>query len=521
MSEKMRPSFALIGIGKSAGLVTFAILAAIAAAGSHAQSVPYQAEQRNQYTIGVGQDQLPRGGIFQPRVEGAVQYAENLTLTNDPAQEVNSAGVELTPGFYASYSDDRFIGAADYSLIGRAWEESEFDDVTHRLAANGRWNVAADLFRVDGSAGYFDSIIDPAAGANFGGGTGLLGRGNLAETATANVTPAFRKRFGDTEFRASYSYGRVWYIDLPDDEPTPGAEGAEDSTDQTARVSFGTAEPDRLVNGRILYEWKRTEFEQSLPYEYERAGAEVGWRVTNSVTLVGDAGLESALDENTTDGGLDDDYWHAGARWEPDDQMTVEARYGQQFFGDSYYVSIERDARFLRLQATYSDEPTVESRRIDSGDFTPGSLPPIDPGLELGRVTANPFVTKVARIEATAKGSRTEVLVAAYDSQRDYLSGPLVDETSVGGNLTATRQLAANFSGDFSVSYEEYERGALETAPTANVNRNYLTEVLLRLNRAIGAKVTTSLEGGYFNQGGDISYDGWWAALRVRYQPVL
>jgi hypothetical protein len=52
------------------------------------------------------------------------------------------------------------------------------------------------------------------------------------------------------------------------------------------------------------------------------------------------------------------------------------------------------------------------------------------------------------------------------------------------------------------------------------LDRNYLTEVLLRLNRAIGAKVTTSIEGGYYNQGGDISYDGWWAALRIRYQPV-
>jgi hypothetical protein len=504
---------------RSAVLAGIALVAAIATE-SHAQNVPYQSSLRDQFGTGPSRDPLPRGGFFLPRVEGAIQYAENLTLADDASPQVNSAGVELAPGFFTSYSGDSFLGAADYSLIGRAWDESDFDDISHRLAAGGRWTAAQDLFYVDGTAGYFDSIIDPAAGSNFGG-IGLLGRDNLAETATATVSPTLRKRIREMEFQASYSYGRVWYLDLPDAATTPGVVATEeDSTDQTVRVSFGTAEPERLLTGRVFYDWDKSEFEVSLPYRYDRAGVEGGWRTSDFVTLVADAGLESALDENTTDGGLDDSFWHAGVRWEPDEQTVAEARYGQRFFGDSYYLNIEREARFLRIQASYSEEPTVESRRISTGDFNPGSLPSVEPGLELGRITADPFVAKVARIEATANGSRTEVSVAAYDSQRDYLSGPLADETTVGGNLLVTRQFAANLSGDFSASYEEYETGAEGIEPIVGADRTYLTEIFLRLNRAIGSKITTSLEGGYYNQGGEFAYDGWWVALRARYEPV-
>ena len=165
-----------------------------------AQTVPYQSPQRSQYTSVLSDETLPRGGYLQLRVDSAVQYADNLVLTDDPDQQVSSGGLELSPGFYASYSGEGFQGAIDYSLIGRAWEESDFDDVTHELAANGRWAAVADLFYVDGTAAYFPSVIDPSLGMN-PGNAGLLGSSNLADTASATMTPTLRKRFNGLEQR--------------------------------------------------------------------------------------------------------------------------------------------------------------------------------------------------------------------------------------------------------------------------------------------------------------------------------
>ena len=446
---------------KSRKSVCSLLLLAVAAVPAMAQTVPYQSSQRSEYGAVLTIESVPKGGTFLPRVDAAVQYADNLGLTDDPALQVSSGGLELSPGFYASYGGDNFQGAIDYSLIGRAWEESDFDDVTQRLAANGRWIAVADLFYVDGNAGYFDSVIDPRASMNPGGG-GLLGSDNLAETATAMLTPTLRKRFNEFEFLAMYSYGRVWYIDTPDSATTINND-LEDSTDQFARTAFGTAETDRKLTGQVFYEWSKSEFEVSPDYRYDRLGFDGGWQFADTLTLVGDVGVESALDEDTSSGGLDDDFWSAGLRWVPGANTSAEARVGQRFFGDSYYASVTHRAKVVLMELSYSEEPTVESLRVGSMEFVPGQLPPASPGTDPGRVSSDPFIAKDARFALTAEGGKTAIRMTAYDTDRDYLSGTIADETTIGGRLGATRQFAANLSGDLEVSYEDIETESVGT----------------------------------------------------------
>ncbi len=213
------------------------------------------------------------------------------------------------------------------------------------------------------------------------GNAGLFGSGNLADTASATVTPTLRKRFNDFEASAQYSYGRVWYLDLDDLATTTVNQDLEDSTDQMARAAFGTAETDRNLTGQVFYEWNKSEFEVSPDYRYDRLGFDGGWQFADTLTLVGDVGVESALDEDTSTGGLDDNYWSAGLRWVPGANTSAEARFGQRFFGDSYYVAVKRRARALLIEAEYSEEPTVESVRVGTTLFNPGELPPNNPGI--------------------------------------------------------------------------------------------------------------------------------------------
>lgn len=512
VSRRARRLFSRCGEARSCGI--FLLLAVAAAPVAVAQTVPYQSSQRSKYGAVLSSETLPKGGTFLPRVDAAVQYADNLALTDDPALQVSSGGLELSPGFYASYSGESFQGAIDYSLIGRAWEESDFDDVTQRLAANGRWIAVTDLFYVDGSAGYFDSVIDPRAGMN-PGGAGLLGTDNLAETATATLTPTLRKRFNELEFVALYSYGRVWYIDTPDSTTTTSND-LEDSTDQFARAAFGTAETDRKLTGQLFYEWSKSEFDVSPDYRFDRLGFDGGWQFADTLTFVGDAGIESALDEDTTSGGLDDEFWSAGLRWVPGANTSAEARFGQRFFGDSYYAAVKRRAKALLMELSYSEEPTVESLRVGSMEFIPGQLPPSNPGTDPGRASSDPFIAKDARFAVTAEGSRTTIRATAYNTERDYLSGSLADETTIGGGLGATRQFAANLSGDLQATYQDTETDVVQAQ---DKNHTYQTEAIMRLNHRTSRTITTSLEGGYYNQSGTLAYDGWWVALRARYQP--
>ena len=494
---------------------------ALAAVGTTtAQTVPYQSAQRAGAGLVLGRSELPRGGVFEPRVEAAVQYAANIELAADGEPQIDTAGVEVAPGFYASYSSDAILAAIDYSIVGRFWEDSDFDDVAQRLSANGQWIAVPEWFGIRGQATYADAVIDPRDGLNYGG-LGIFGTGNLQEVATASVSPILQHRFGNLEVVAEYAYGRTWFLDQGKGQPVTGFVSDEDSTDQSASLSFGTWERGSQISGRVFYDWERSEYETALPFEYERAGVDAGFRISRTLVFVGDLGRESDLDASTTEGGLDSDFWSAGVRWEPSDRTVAEARFGERFFGDSYWFSATHRARLLEFSASYSEQPTVETRQLSLGEFEPGELPPPVPDADFGRLTSSPYVSKDARAGVTAVGSRTRLGLTGFQVERDYLSGLRPDEIGTGVALDATRQLASNLSADFAISYSDYERDIVPLDPdlSGGSSSDYDTVVLLRLNRTAGSHFTVGSEAGYLTRSGAIEYDGWWVALRLRWTP--
>lgn len=497
--------------------LAIAVASALASAAAVAQTVPFQAPQRNSIGPGVGQAELPKGGVFEPRIETALQYVSNINLAEDGEPQIDMAGLELAPGFYASYSSGAFIGAIDYSLIGRAWEESDFDDLSHRLGANGNWHAVPEWFSVSGQASYTDGVIDPRDGLNYGG-LGIFGPGNLVETAVASVSPLLQHRFNVVEFTAQYTYGRTWYLDEGKGQPTVGFVSDQDSTDQSAYVSVGTADSGAPASGKVFYEWQKSEYDTALPYKFERVGLDGSYQATRTLAIVGDVGQESDLDASTTQGGLDSDFWSLGLRWDPNDRTSAEGRYGERFFGSSWSLSARHQARVLEFTASYSEEPTVETRTLSLGEFDPGTLPPGLPNVDFGRVNSSPFVARNANVGIRAAGSRTTLGLTAFRYERDYLRAARQDETGSGAAFNATRQLASNLSADFTLSYDDYERSFDLNGPATSSSEQDV-QAIVRLNRQSGEKLTLSAEAGYLTRNGDTDYDGWWTGLRARWKP--
>lgn len=496
-----------------------AVLATLAIAGqASAQSEPYQYSERNDIGSGFGQVGLPSGGVFQPRVEAAIQYASNTNLSQDGSEQTNSAGLEVSPGFYASVSTGSVTAAIDYSMIGRIWDESDSNDLTHRLEANSEWTAIPEWFYVRGQASYDDTIIDPRAGLNYGG-RGIFGSSNLAEVATATGSPMLRHRFNDFEVMAQYSYGRTWYLDKGKGEPVTGFELGRDAIDQSANFSFGTAKTGSRVSGRVFYDWQDSDFENQLPYRFERAGFDGALQVSRTLSLVGDVGKESALQVSSTEGGLDEDFWSAGLRWVPNDRSSAEARYGERFFGESYSLKVNHTARLLEFTASYSEQPTVETRRLSLRDFFPGELPPGIPDIDLGLYN-RPYLAKSASVGVTAAGSRTRISLSGYQYERDFIDETLPNETNLGVRIGANRDLASNLAADLSLSYSDIERSPeFGSLVTSDLSHDYDTQALLSLSRQAGAKLTMSGEAGYFIRSGTSDYDGWWVGLRAKYEP--
>jgi len=484
-----------------------------------AQTTPHEGLQRTTIGTGLGQAELPPGGVFEPRVEAAVQYVANIELVGAGLPQINTAGLELAPGFYASYASGSAMGAIDYSLIGRIWDESDYDDVSHRLAANGQWIVLPEWFSLTGQAAYQDAVIDPRNGLNYGG-LGIFGPGNLTEVATASAGPVLQHRFSDLELAANYTYGRVWYLDEGKGQPVVGFVTDQDSEDQSARVSFGTFDQQSRLSGQVFYDWERSDFEVALPYKYERVGLDAGIRFARTLALVGDVGRESDLDVSTSEGGLDSEFWSAGLRWDPSDRTSAEARYGERFFGDTYSFRATHRARFVEFDASYSEAPTIETRLLSLGGFEPGELPGGLPNGGLGGVSSSPFVGKDARVGVTAIGSITTLRATGFSYERDYIRGLLGDETRTGVELGATRQLASNLSADLAAGYTDFEAEVSSLAgPASDAENYYDTQVTFRLNRTSGLHLTLGGEAGYLIRNGDGNYEGWWVALRARWVP--
>jgi hypothetical protein len=477
----------------------------------------YHSDMRSRFDREIDQPEPKPGLYVEPRIESALMLVGNINLAQDAEDEVDVAGIEVTPGIYASYFSPRAQGALDYTFIGRAFEDDDYNDVSHRLAANGNYTLLPEWFSMRGQASYTDTIVDPALGYNYGG-SGLFNETNLAEVATASVEPSMHHEFKHVAVDARYSYGRVWYLDDVDTPSSPLFAGYDDDAEnQRVLVSASSVDQGAAASMRAYYEWQASDFERSIPYRYERAGAELSLRIVESLRLVGDGGVESDLDEDTTDGGLDTTFWHAGFQWRPDLRTTLDARYGERFFGDSYSLDFSRDTRWFTVKVGYVEDPEVETRRL-SADFDPGSLPIPDPNDGFSFFSSFPYVRKDATAAIIAAGARTKLRLDVYDRKREFINAFPPDETTQGVRFNGIRDLGSDLYIEIDARYDDVERGrrTLDITDTRLVH-DYDTEAMARISWEAYRNFVTSAEAGYLTRSGDRVYDGEWFALRLRY----
>jgi hypothetical protein len=485
--------------------------------GSTAGADPHTFNLRSRFIREEDPKQRAPGLDLTPRIESALLFVGNINLAENSADEVDVAGIEVAPGLYATYHSPRADATLDYSLIGRAFEDDDYDSVSHLLSAHGTYMLLQDLFFIDAQAGYGDSIIDARLGSNYGG-TGLFNRQNIQETGRASITPRLTKQLGGFRFDASYTYGRVWYLESDDvanpDRIVTGFN--QDSEDQRAFASLGTSDPENAATLKGYYEWQESQFELSQPYRYERTGLDTSLRLTRTLRLVADGGLESDLTEDTTDGGLDTEFWHAGFRWQPDSRTSLDARYGERFFGDSYRLEARRETRLLTLRASYIEDPQVETRRIGI-DFDPDDFP-LPPPDDFSIFAGFPYVRKDGVLSALVEGARTQLRLDVYDRNRDYLDALLPDEETTGVMFNIARDIGADLYGEIQLRYDDLLRGQPTLFPEGPLTfHDYDKDAMIRLTWEAYLNFAASAEAGWLARSGDSEYDGEWLALRFRF----
>ncbi len=439
---------------------------------------------------------------FDPWVGAAVGYIHNLELNPNNQRHSDDFVGEAEAGFRSSYRSQRLVGALNYNWRGINYlDEDQWDSSHHNLGLSGQAVAVENLFYVQAGAFYRQALIDPLGSPSFGG---YFQPGNLQDSWGWSITPTLNRDFGYVTLLARYTYGEVNFEESDDFN-------AQDSTTKSAYASLATSDPREQFNWRLFYQSDRTEYENFLPYRYDKAGADLGYAINSDLRLVGEYGLETDLTETAIDGGLDSSYWMAGAVYEPDERNRLEARVGERFWGDSYFFSFRHRARYLEVEARYDETPSTNAaRRLQAPDgLPPGELPgpPDFPDFDDQRI--EPFLLKSTHVSVAAIGQLTRVRLSYTNDDREYLFTAREEDRRL-TQFSVDRDLSSNSSARV-----WYTRSRRIEEPGRDTLDNIFAA---RYSREIGRDLTASAETVYQirSEGDREDADGWWIGLRVR-----
>jgi uncharacterized protein (PEP-CTERM system associated) len=93
-------------------------------------------------------------------------------------------------------------------------------------------------------------------------------------------------------------------------------------------------------------------------YVYERVNLSLGYALTRKFRLIGNVGHEWITYDNdaAAANNRDDPLWNAGFAWLPSRRTSLEATFGQRFFGDTYSLSASYRARTSTWSASYVED---------------------------------------------------------------------------------------------------------------------------------------------------------------------
>ena len=164
------------------------------------------------------------------------------------------------------------------SLLGRTWGDSLTAEIGVR-----RGQVLSDP----------DQVIPPGR---------LPLSGNLTDQDELWVNPRLNRTFGGAvTLNADYRYSDISYEDVL----------AQQNKNQQGSFSLDNYVAGEGLTWALRYNWRRTEYELTAPWENQQASVELGFWVDRNTRIFGVTGKETAWDD-PLDPSMVDPFWEAG-----------------------------------------------------------------------------------------------------------------------------------------------------------------------------------------------------------------
>ncbi len=347
-----------------------------------------------------------------PSILIGAEYTDNFGLTS----EARESGVvyEARPQLLVSREGRKLDATINYrfqTLFGdENSQRANNNDDFHYLNALANYEAIENQLGVALTSNITQQTGDPAEPPGF---SNVSARGNLNEVSTIALEPYYQFELGRfTVGSVRYRYGLLEY-----DEPA-----FADNKEGRAVLAITSAPPQVPWNWSVVVQDSRIDYDTGIELGLRRASVDFGYEITPRMDAVLNVGVDdNDLDDLPTVRDTDGTFWLAGLRGTIGEITNYEIRVGEQFFGDSFLLSFERQGRRVTTTISYDEETTSLSGQQIGYDDLLNYLNDIG-GLELPAITPDVYVRKRLNLSVAYQLAKSSWELSVYDEDREFIT---------------------------------------------------------------------------------------------------
>ncbi len=297
----------------------------------------------------------------------AETYTDNVTLASDENAESDFI-TQVVPSLEACANSGRIRAALSYQLQALYYQNnSEFNDIYNHVTGETSIEVVPSRLYLDANTSYGQTVINPR---NTFSRTNLQRPGNRTSAWLTNVSPYALQGLGPVGLATlRYRYGLAEYgDDLPGTtlhgvyfnvtSPPENSLWSWQANVFSQRVERSDGDFDAFFDDSDIFDGDDFDNEDGRTTYFDRATLDLGYQLTNSLTLLALGGVENRFNPDGSTDRLSEPLWNAGFRW-ISGANSLEARYGERYYGSNYFVEAARRGPNFDFSLNYQEEMTM------------------------------------------------------------------------------------------------------------------------------------------------------------------
>lgn len=401
----------------------------------------------------------------QPRFNLSETWTDNVTLVEqDPEDDYIT---QISPGLSVRGEGGRLRFGAEYNLQNViSANDGDRNRTNHQLQADGRGEFVKHVFFVDASSRITQALVDNRE--RFADTNRLFDNNNRADVFTYQVSPSLRHHFGRwADAEARYTRGEVFTESNRAD--------VSDSSRDAFELTLSSGRWFQRVPWQLSYQDTTVEGGRREQSEFRSIRGQVSYVFNRQFRASFSAGDESnsfATSRRSNDGF----FWNVGGTWTPSRRTSLEARYGDRFFGHNFGFDVRHRRRHSTFSLSYSEDVQTLNRLLTEQELVqlvdefgnPILDPPVEGEIPLPidtpSLSRDVFVTERLNASWRYQRRRNTLTLRVNRSVRSFEAEGDEDETtnlSVSASRSLSRQTRAGVNGQWQRS--EFTRTGGET----------------------------------------------------------